>query len=102
MDGSAWWNPAVALPPPAPPQDLGPFPQRPECLFDCFGTYLADPAGNLIGFDTNWGRGGPLARFVTLAGFEDLDLGLREEAAEASRGADLAWFGDNVPRRGSP
>ena len=64
MDGLAWWNPAIALPPPGPPTDLGHFPQRPLCLVDAWGIYLADPENNLIGFDSNWGRGGPLARLL--------------------------------------
>ena len=74
MDGLAWWNPAISLPPPGPPTDLGPFIQRPECLVDAWGVFLADPQGNLIGFDTNWGRGGPLARLLDAARDETRNL----------------------------
>lgn len=58
------WSGTVGQIPPLPPTDLGPFPQRPICLTDQQGVFLADPSGNLIGVDTNWGRGGPLARVL--------------------------------------
>ena len=69
-----WWNPVTNLPPPAAPQDLGPAPQRPTCLTDAWGIYLADPDNNLIGFDTNWGRGGPLARVLDATRSETRNL----------------------------
>ena len=74
MLDNAWWNPAVGLEPPAPPTDLGPFPQKPLVLVDCWGIYLADPQDNLIGFDTNWGRGGPLARVLDAGRSETRNL----------------------------
>jgi len=82
-DGSAWvpaWTPltwsgaALAPPPPAPPTDLGPFPQRPITIVDAWGIYLADPSGALIGFDTNFGRGGPLARVLDAGRSETRNL----------------------------
>jgi len=82
-DGSAWvpaWTPltwsgaALAPPPPAPPQLLGPFPQRPITIVDAWGVYLADPSGALIGFDTNFGRGGPLARVLDAGRSETRNL----------------------------
>ena len=82
-DGSPWvpaWTPltwsgaALAPPPPAPPQLLGPFPQRPITIVDAWGVYLADPQGNLIGIDTNWGRGGPLARVLDAGPAETRNL----------------------------
>lgn len=51
-------------PSPGPPTTLWPTRSRPELLLDNQGVFLADPAGNLLGFDTNWGRGGPLSRIV--------------------------------------
>ena len=47
-----------------PPTFIGPKPLRPELLVDHEGVFLADPEGNYIGVDTNWGRGGPLARLL--------------------------------------
>lgn len=49
---------------PDPPIYIGPKPLRPELLVDHQGVFLADPEENLIGLDTNWGRGGPLARLL--------------------------------------
>ena len=80
--GSPWvpawtpwtWSGATSLPPALPPTDLGPFPQRPICLVDCQGVYLADPSGALIGFDTNFGRGGPLARVLDAGRSETRNL----------------------------
>jgi hypothetical protein len=84
MDGSAWappapvpywgWSGAVGQVPPLPPQDLGPFPQRPLAIVDCWGVFLADPSGALIGVDTNWGRGGPLARVLNAGRSETRNL----------------------------
>lgn len=58
------WPPSLppSLPPPAPAQVLWPSRSRPEFVVDCWRVMLADPEGNIIGFDTDWGRGGPLAR----------------------------------------
>lgn len=48
-----------------PPTTLWPTRSRPEMLVDNQGVFLADPDGNLIGFDTSWGGGsGPLAATV--------------------------------------
>lgn len=49
---------------PDPPLYVGPKPLRPELLVDHQGVFLADPDGNFVGVDTNWGRGGPLARLL--------------------------------------
>jgi len=80
--GSPWvpawtpwtWSGAIAPPPPAPPELLGPFPQRPITIVDAWGVYLADADGNLIGFDTNFGRGGPLARVLDAGRSETRNL----------------------------
>jgi hypothetical protein len=72
---SDWgWSGAVGQTPPGPPTVLGPIPQRPVCIQDCFGVFLADPQGNLIGVDTNWGRGGPLARVLDAGRSETRNL----------------------------
>jgi len=76
-DGSAWvpawtpltWSGAIAPPPPAPPKDLGPFPQRPICLVDCQGVYLADPDGSLIGMP-----GAPITRTLDVLRSETRNL----------------------------
>lgn len=47
-----------------PPVYVGPKPTRPELIVDRLGIFLADPDGNYIGDDGNWGRGGPLARLL--------------------------------------
>jgi hypothetical protein len=62
---------------PAPPQPatyVGPKPLRPEIIVDQWRAALADSAGNLIGFDANWGHGGPLGPIVSAlrAGARDL------------------------------
>lgn len=59
---------------PDPPTTLAPRPLRPELLVDQHGVFLADAEGNLVGFDTNWGRGGPLAKllYAGRAGTRDL------------------------------
>lgn len=49
---------------PQPATTLWPARSRPEILVDQYRVMLADPDGNLIGFDTNWGRGNPLSRVV--------------------------------------
>jgi len=80
--GSQWvpawtpwtWSGATSLPPALPPVDLGPFPQRPITIVDAWGIYLADADGNLIGFDTNFGRGGPLARVLDAGRSETRNL----------------------------
>jgi len=46
------------------PKYIAPKPLRPELIADDQRVMLADPDGNIIGFDTNWGRGGPLARVL--------------------------------------
>jgi hypothetical protein len=68
------WSGSVGQIPPQPPTLLGPVPQRPVCLVDAWGVFLADPAGNLIGVDTNWGRGGPLARVLDAGRSETRNL----------------------------
>jgi len=75
MDGG-WnnWSGAVTTPPPLPPVLIGPVPQRPIVVVDAWGIYLADPDGNLIGFDTNWGRGGKLARVLDAGRAETRNL----------------------------
>ena len=70
----SWWDFSVAIPPPGPPTDLGPFPNRPICFVDAWGVFLADPNGALIGVDTNWGRGGPLIRLLDAGRDETLNL----------------------------
>lgn len=50
--------------PPDAPVYLAPRPARPELLVDQEGVFLADPENNLIGFDTDWGRGGVLAKLL--------------------------------------
>lgn len=47
-----------------PPEYIAPKPLRPELLVDNQGVFLADPTGYFVGVDTNWGRGGPLARLL--------------------------------------
>lgn len=59
---------------PDPPIYVGPKPLRPELLVDQQGVFIADPDGNYIGFDTNWGRGGPLARLLYAGRSETRDL----------------------------
>lgn len=54
----------VSPTPPDPPNQLWPSRSRPELVVDQYRVMLADPDGNLIGFDTNWGRGNPLSRIV--------------------------------------
>ena len=55
----------VVVPPPAdPPVTLWPTRNRVECVVDTWGVFLADPANNMIGFDTNWGNGGPLPEML--------------------------------------
>ena len=49
---------------PDPPFYLAPKPLRPELLVDDRAVFLADPDGNLIGIDGDWGRGGVLARLL--------------------------------------
>lgn len=56
------WPPNVQFP--DPPTTLWPGRSRPELITDQYRTMLADPDGNIIGFDTNWGRNAPLARIV--------------------------------------
>lgn len=46
------------------PVYVGPKPSRPELINDQHYVFLVDPDGTYIGFDTNWGRGGPLSRLV--------------------------------------
>jgi hypothetical protein len=53
---------------------LGPVPQRPLCIVDAWGIFLADPDGSLIGYDTNFGRGGPLARVLDAGRSETRNL----------------------------
>ena len=48
----------------SPPVFFGPEAARPYLIVDQRGVFLTDPDGNFIGFDGNWGRGGPLARIV--------------------------------------
>lgn len=45
-----------------PPVYVGPTGQRPELIVDQHNVFLVDNDGNYLGFDENWGRGGPLAR----------------------------------------
>lgn len=49
---------------PDPPTLLWPRGQRPAIIVDAWRVMLADPDGNLVGFGTDWGRNGPLARIV--------------------------------------
>lgn len=63
MPNDFGWPPIT--PRPAPPTTLWPSRTRPELLVDAWGVMLADPDGNLIGFDTSWGGGGaPLNRML--------------------------------------
>lgn len=71
-----WWNrPRKPLPdfpgamnepnefrvnPPA--YHWGPRPNRPSLISSQHNIFLIDPDGYFIGFDENWGEGGPLAR----------------------------------------
>jgi hypothetical protein len=57
-----------------PPVYVGPKPSRPELIIDQHGVYLCDADGNFVGFDDNWGRGGPLARVVYAGRAQSRDL----------------------------
>ena len=46
------------------PHWIGPRPTRPETILDSHGVFLIDPDGNFLGFDGNWGEGGPLGRLL--------------------------------------
>ena len=59
-----WWNPAVGQQPPDPPLELNPAPLLPTLVVDPWGVFLVDGAQGFLGFDTNWGTGGPLARLL--------------------------------------
>jgi len=50
-----WHQPEV-------PKRLTPDPLLPTLLVDAWGVFIADAQDNFIGFDENWGRGGPLAQ----------------------------------------
>jgi len=43
---------------------LWPSRSRPELVVDQQGVFLVDPTNQFIGFDTNWGRDGPLSRIL--------------------------------------
>lgn len=62
-DSLAQWNLTV-LPPPAPATYVGPKASRPELVVDQHCVFITDPDGNYLGFNDNWGRGGPLARVL--------------------------------------
>jgi hypothetical protein len=47
-----------------PPTLIWPSRARPEVIVDEQGIFLVDPAYAMIGFDTNWGRDGPLSRIM--------------------------------------
>jgi hypothetical protein len=57
-----------------PPVYVGPLPQRPDLIVDQHNVFLVDNDGNFIGVDTNWGRGGPLARLLYAGRSGTLDL----------------------------
>jgi hypothetical protein len=62
MPDSLPWNAFQPwVPQPDPPVYVGPKPTRPELLVDNHNVFLIDPQGNYLGFDGNWGWGGPLA-----------------------------------------
>jgi hypothetical protein len=46
------------------PHFIAPRGTRPETIVDNHNVFLIDPDGNFIGVDSNWGRGGPLARVL--------------------------------------
>ena len=52
------------VPPPNLPVYLGPKPNRPELINDQHCIFLVDADNNFIGFDSNWGRGGPLGELL--------------------------------------
>jgi hypothetical protein len=62
--GRGWEDWAVITPPPRPPATLWPGRTRPEVVVDTWRVMLADPEGNLIGFDAQWGRGAQIARIA--------------------------------------
>lgn len=74
MPPDAWFSPTVLGPPPDPATQVWPGRTRPELIVDNQRVMLADNAGFLVGFDTNWGRGGALARtvYANRAGTRDL------------------------------
>lgn len=49
---------------PDPPTQVWPGRTRPELIVDNQRVFLTDNAGYLVGFDSNWGRGGVLARIA--------------------------------------
>jgi hypothetical protein len=53
---------------------FAPKPLRPEVVVDHQAFCWVDPDNNFIGFDDNWGRGGPLGRvvYVQRTGTRDL------------------------------
>lgn len=59
------WSGANVLPPPLPPQSLGPEPWQPIGIVDAWGVCLADAQGNIVGTPGDLGRGGPLANLQT-------------------------------------
>ena len=59
-----WWGATIG-PPAKPPVQMWPSRTRPEFIVDCWGVMLADPAGNIIGFNSNWGGGRPPAKMIT-------------------------------------
>lgn len=57
-----------------PPHYVGPRPTRNEMLVDQHNVFLIDPDGYFVGFDTNDGRGGPLARVIYVGRSSTRDL----------------------------
>lgn len=49
---------------PVLPVYLGPKGNRPEVINDQHCVFLVDADNNFLGFDSNWGRGGPLGELL--------------------------------------